>query len=394
MRRLRVGVWLHENYKPIVGGGFGYYSELINCISKTRFANADICFLGENILMSDIGYYKYHVLNWRPLKNKLFTKLSKIFGTRLFHISLIKNYYQNLDKKNKESLYSELSKICDIIYYPTPMCKYQDFPFIYTLWDLGHFSSFAFPEVCNEGIFEQRKDHHDKIPFKALMVFCESETGKKEAIYYLRLNKDRIRVLPLFPSGVISEKLIPVKPQAIDTDSIFILYPAQFWAHKNHYNLISAFLLITNKYPSLKLIFTGNDYGNKTYITKTINENNLGDRIFDLGFVSLEELKWLYIHSKGLIMPSLLGPTNMPPLEALSLGCPVAVSDLPGHREQFGENAIYFNPLDIEEIKNAIEILLCQNPISIPPFKTTIDSNMILLDKYFAELKIIRHTWA
>jgi glycosyltransferase involved in cell wall biosynthesis len=275
------------------------------------------------------------------------------------------------------------------------MCKYENFPFIYTLWDLGHLNSYAFPEVSNEGIYEERKNHHDNIPFKALMVFCESETGKKEAIHYLRLNEERVRVLPLFPSGVISEKMTPSKPQMIDSDSIFIHYPAQYWAHKNHYNLILAFLLIAKKYPHLKLILTGSDHGNKkTYITKIINENNLEDRVIDLGFVPLEELKWLYLHSKGLIMPTILGPTNMPPLEAVALGCPVAVSDLPGHREQLGDNAKYFNPLDIEEIKNAIEYLFNNDNKPTTSLLLTIQTNMVLLDKYFGEIKTIRHTWA
>ena len=395
MQRLKIGVWIEENYIPTAGGGFGYYSELIGCISKTKFSNADICFLGERSSNPiNIGYYKYFSVKWRQQKKRVCPLLIKLIGTKLFHINTITNYYQNLDKKQNESLYSELHNICDIIYYPIPMCKYENFPFIYTLWDLGHLNTYAFPEVSNNGVFEERKKHYDKIPFKALMILCESEAGKNDAIYYLRLNKERLRVLPLFPSGVISENVVPCKPHIINSDSIFIHYPAQYWAHKNHYNLICAFRLIANKYPYLKLILTGSDQGNKTYVRKTIKEYNLEDCVIDLGFVPLEELKWLYTHSKGLIMPTLLGPTNMPPLEALTLGCPVAVSDIPGHREQLGDNAIYFNPLDIEEIKNAIVNLISNNVKQTVSNFPTIQTNMDLLDKYFAELKTIRHTWA
>lgn len=395
MRRLRIGVWLHENYRPTVGGGYGYFTELVDCISQTKFSNADICFIGEHTSNIDkVGNYKYYSVKWRQRKNSVLSKFIKVFGTRVFHINTIKKYYANLDKKQNESICSELHSYCDIIYYPVPMCRFQNFPFIYTLWDLGHLSTYAFPEVSNEGIFEGRKDHHDKIPFKALMVLCESETGKIDAIHYLRLNQERIRVLPLFPSGVISENIVPAKPRSIDSDLVFVHYPAQFWAHKNHYNLICAFSSLVNKYPTLKLVFTGSDKGNKTYITKIIRERNLEERVIDLGFISVEELKWLYTHSKGLVMPTLLGPTNMPPLEALALNCPIAISDLPGHREQLGAFAIYFNPLNVEEIKNAIELLL-KSPIK-PPTQplSTIQTNMVLLDNYFAELKVIRHTWS
>lgn len=395
MQRLRIGVWTQKTHNPKDGGGFGYYSELIDCISKTKFTNADICFLGNHTFSNIIiGDYKYHSIKWKQPKKGILSRFIYVFGTKFFHINSIVNYYQKLDKQLNDTLISELHNICDIIYYPTPMCKYQNFPFIYTLWDLGHLTSYALPEFNNDGNFEERKFNHDIVPYKALMIFCESETGKNDAIHYLRLNCERIRVLPLFPSRVISEKLTPSKPQNIDSDWIFIHYPAQYWSHKNHYNLICAFSLVLEKHPNLKLLLTGSDQGNKTYILNTISDLKLKESVIDLGFVDLDELKWLYIHSKGLIMPTLLGPTNMPPLEALILGCPIAVSNLPGHKEQFGDNAIYFNPLDSTDIKTAIENLITDNFkfkfMEIP----TAQSNMNLLDNYFGELKAIRQTWA
>ena len=100
--------------------------------------------------------------------------------------------------------------------------------------------------------------------------------NQKEAVDYLKINDERIRILPLFPTKVISENLTPVQPQKIDDNSLFIHYPAQFWAHKNHYNLVLAFKGVLEKYPNLKLIFTGSDQGNKTYIREKINELNKG----------------------------------------------------------------------------------------------------------------------
>jgi glycosyltransferase involved in cell wall biosynthesis len=124
-----------------------------------------------------------------------------------------------------------------------------------------------------------------------------------------------------------------------------------------------------------------------------ISENDLTGSIIDLGFISIEELKWLYLHSLGLIMPTCLGPTNMPPLEALALGCPVAVSDIPGHHEQLGENAIYFNPFKIDEISAAIEKLICTRSELNKILFNTVQSNMVILDQYFAELIPIRCSW-
>lgn len=393
MRNLRVGIWT-QNIAETFGGGPGYYSELVECISKSSFTNADICFIGEDKLESiQIGKYKYYSVRNIRTKKFLFLKITGSVLSKLLHINSLSKIYYKASHNHKLKQYDQLLSICDIIYYPTPMCKYPDFPFICTLWDLGHINSFAFPEVTSYGNLEKKKKHNEVTLFKALMVICESKAGKKEAVDYLKINDKRIRILPLFPTKVISENLTPVKPQKIDDNSLFIHYPAQFWAHKNHYNLVLAFKGVLEKYPNLKLIFTGSDQGNKTYIREITNELNLSNSIIDLGFITLSELKWLYLHSKGLVMPTLIGPTNMPPLEALALGCPVAITDFPGHREQLGDNAIYFNPLDTKDIERAIESLINyaaeRKRLRVP----TVESNMELLDNYFGELSSIRKMW-
>jgi glycosyltransferase involved in cell wall biosynthesis len=51
------------------------------------------------------------------------------------------------------------------------------------------------------------------------------------------------------------------------------------------------------------------------------------DFIEDKGFVSQAELEQLMSRCSALVMPSLLGPTNLPPLDALLRGKAVVVSD-------------------------------------------------------------------
>lgn len=63
------------------------------------------------------------------------------------------------------------------------------------------------------------------------------------------------------------------------------------------------------------------------------------------------------IQSKGLVMPTFFGPTNIPPIEAVFSGCPVAVSGIYGMPEQMQDAALYFNPNSVEEIASAITIL-------------------------------------
>ncbi len=66
------------------------------------------------------------------------------------------------------------------------------------------------------------------------------------------------------------------------------------------------------------------------------------------------ELAWLYRHARALIMPTFFGPTNIPPLEAMALGCPVGVSGIYGMPEQCGSAALYFKPDDPADIASVL----------------------------------------
>jgi glycosyltransferase involved in cell wall biosynthesis len=55
-----------------------------------------------------------------------------------------------------------------------------------------------------------------------------------------------------------------------------------------------------------------------------------------------------------MIYPSLFGPDNLPPLEAISFKCPVAVADQPGSREQLLGGVPVFDATDEEDIGNTV----------------------------------------
>jgi len=56
-------------------------------------------------------------------------------------------------------------------------------------------------------------------------------------------------------------------------------------------------------------------------------------------------------------MPTFYGPTNIPPLEAFAVGCPVATSGIYGMPEQVGDAALLFNPESVGEIADCIRKL-------------------------------------
>jgi len=63
-----------------------------------------------------------------------------------------------------------------------------------------------------------------------------------------------------------------------------------------------------------------------------------------LGYISDAYMKWLMGHAKALLFPSRAEGFGIPPLEALALGRPAIVSDIPVLREIYGDTVHYIDP--------------------------------------------------
>lgn len=388
MDKLRIGVWLPDNFSPESGGGFGYLNQLISILDDIKIDNIEISYLSHaSYNNSDI----FHLKSYQ--KYSILLNSSKIASIKLKILNKL-----GLSKKTLRSVIQEvkdeLAEKFDLIYFPTPICYFDDFPFIYTVWDLGHLNTYSFPEVTYNGCFESRQLDYSVIPFKALLILAESNYGKSEILNYLQINKDRIEVVPLLPSVVVESSISAIKPKSLKENIKFFHYPAQFWSHKNHLNLILAFNEFVKEYPNVKLILSGADKGNLRYILDTIKHYKLDDKVIYLGFITYEELKWLYLNSMGLIMPTLMGPSNMPLIEAAMLNCPVACSNINGHIEQLGDYGIYFDALDHLDIKKSmITLINRENKMNFITFKNYNEIAKDRLKKAFIKSMKIRSCW-
>ena len=233
-----------------------------------------------------------------------------------------------------------------------------DIPYIATVWDVQHLTHPWFPEVSSKWRWEYRELFLQRHLRRATAIITGTEVGKSELMYFYRLPHDRIHILPHpTPSFALNA------PRRDDMDVIrrfdleedFLLYPAQFWPHKNHVNLLLALKCLEddgNVVPGL--VFVGSDKGNRRFVEDQARELGLSHKVRFLGFVSIEDLIALYRYAQALVYPSFSGPENLPPLEAFALGCPVLASDLPGAREQLGEAALLFDPNDPSDIARQI----------------------------------------
>lgn len=87
-------------------------------------------------------------------------------------------------------------------------------------------------------------------------------------------------------------------------------------------------------------------------------ENALGPQSISLDYVSDAAMKALYQDALCLVFPSRYEGFGLPPLEAMSCGCPVVVSRAASMPEVCGDAALYCHPDQPETIATSIELLM------------------------------------
>jgi glycosyltransferase involved in cell wall biosynthesis len=136
----------------------------------------------------------------------------------------------------------------------------------------------------------------------------------------------------------------------------YLLYPANFWPHKNHAVLVRAFELYVRQAPNsrLKLVLTGGGGTERPHIVDAVRGAGLADRVVFAGFVSDAQIGALMRFSFGLIFPSLYEGFGMPVVEAMAAGTPILCSNATSLPEIAGDAALLFDPRDPGEISGAI----------------------------------------
>ncbi len=235
-------------------------------------------------------------------------------------------------------------------------------PYITALLDWTHRTHPEFSEFSENGIFEQREYVITNGVGGALSVLADSETAKNEIVDYYGINPSKIVVLPFVPppyiTGDVSMEFVNHIKLHYHLPDEYIFYPAQFWPHKNHENIIKALYLIKNETGTeIKAVFVGstdNQWSNLKHLRVMIEELGVEDQIIYLGYVDANHMAPLYKMAAALVMPTFPGPTNIPVLEAMAVGCPVITSDITALREQIGDAGIFINPYQPVDLAKAI----------------------------------------
>ena len=189
----------------------------------------------------------------------------------------------------------------------------------------------------------------------ASRIIAVSEGTKRDIIKYLGVDPDRIDVIyegvaPRIRYQADSSRIEMIKAKYGIT-APFFLYVGQWRTHKNLVRLIRAFAILRRRYNlDHQLVLIGQRDKRSPEIPATIKQLGLQDAVITTGYVSDSTLPDFYSAAEAFVFPSLYEGFGLPPLEAMTQGTPVISSNVSVMPEILGNAALYFDPLDIEDI--------------------------------------------
>jgi glycosyltransferase involved in cell wall biosynthesis len=257
----------------------------------------------------------------------------------------------------------------DFVVYPYPnrLSFEAGIPYVMSIHDLQHRLQPEFPEVSNNGEREWREYYFRNGSRYATLLLADSEVGKEDILNLYGsygVTADRIKVLPYLPASYLAVDVSERERQRVREvyrlPGRYIFYPAQFWPHKNHINIVRAVGLLKRQYQlTIPMVFAGWHSGDiREQVFRDVMDLaarlGLQDHLQYLGYVADEDMSALYAAAAALVMPTFFGPTNIPVLEAWAYGCPVLTSAIRGIREQVQDAAMLVDPRSSEAIADGI----------------------------------------
>jgi glycosyltransferase involved in cell wall biosynthesis len=276
---------------------------------------------------------------------------------RMVGLRAMRGAADRLDARRKDSgtwLERSLAdKDVDFVWFASHWIQPTNVPYICTIWDLEHLRQPWFPELFADGEWERRQHYFTRYLPQATRVIVPNAALTELLLRWFPLGAERIIENP-FPTPGFAVDGAQGDATVLERNGLeagrYLFYPAQFWAHKNHYSALEALRRLSDQV----LVLSGSDKGQLDHVRWLAKQLGVDSRVKYLGFVSQDELIALYRNAHCLLYLSWFGPENLPPLEALGLGCPVVCADVPGMSTQLGDAALFVGPTDFDGIAAAV----------------------------------------
>jgi glycosyltransferase involved in cell wall biosynthesis len=186
---------------------------------------------------------------------------------------------------------------------------------------------------------------------RAHVLVTVSEYSRKQIQKHFSPRSEPVVVYPGQTLTVGSSDRPPDRPAPRD----YFLYVGGYDPRKGILSLVKTFNgLHRRRKISAKLILTGERRYYSQELRDTIAEGVASNRIEEMGYVSDGVLADLYRNAKALVYPSRYEGFGLPPLEAMSLGCPVITTRHTSIPEVCGDAALYVEPDDERDVSQAL----------------------------------------
>jgi glycosyltransferase involved in cell wall biosynthesis len=185
---------------------------------------------------------------------------------------------------------------------------------------------------------------------KADAILCVSESSRQDLLHFYDVDEKKTHVVhhgftPLEEGPLTTPSLPPV-------ESSYLLYVGSRTEYKNFMLLLDAFAL-SGLAQDYRLVAVGGGPGSSEEEAK-ISKLRIAGRVDLISRVSDQKLAALYRNASLFVYPSLYEGFGFPPLEAMSLGCPVLANRTSSLPEVCGDAAFYFQSQDPGELAKAL----------------------------------------
>lgn len=218
---------------------------------------------------------------------------------------------------------------------------------VLTVFDMIHE---LYPEFFHA--WDRTRDEKRAAVARADHIVCISEHTRQDLIRLLNVPAEKTTVVHLgfaLTHRKIANLAKPHRP--------FILFVGARGGYKNFDRLLQAYAGRSILHESYDLVaFGGGDFSsNERALVRSLGLNE--KQVLQLGGDDAV-LSALYQQASIFVYPSLYEGFGIPPLEAMSLDCPVICSNTSSMPEVVGNAAVQFDPHDIDSIANALEAVI------------------------------------
>jgi glycosyltransferase involved in cell wall biosynthesis len=196
---------------------------------------------------------------------------------------------------------------------------------------------------------------------RADRVLTYAEASRGEIAEDLRVSPAHIDAVPLGPgadSGAEPTGEDELRSRLELGSGPIVLAVSALKEHKNVGRLIEAMATVRRTVAGAVLVVPANPTPLQAELEELARQLGLADGVVFPGWISNSDLEGLYRHATCLAFPSEREGFGLPVLEAMRRGLPVACSNTSSLPEVGGEAVLYFDPLRVEEIANAVSALL------------------------------------